>query len=98
MGPTWILSAPDGPYGGPMNLAIRVYILQALGWHKMETYGGKPWRSNIMRKSIQWPLLLVESPVEAFIELFAQLIQYACACAWGFVYGIGPRVRKPHVI
>ena len=24
MGPTWILSAPDGPHVGPMNLAIRV--------------------------------------------------------------------------
>ena len=23
MGPTWVLSAPDGPYVGPMNLAIR---------------------------------------------------------------------------
>ena len=23
MGPTWALSAPDGPHGGPMNLAIR---------------------------------------------------------------------------
>ena len=26
MGPTWVLSAPDGPYVGPMNLAIRVSI------------------------------------------------------------------------
>ena len=24
MGPTWALSAPDGPYVGPMNLVIRV--------------------------------------------------------------------------
>ena len=23
-GPTWVLSAPDGPHVGPMNLAIRV--------------------------------------------------------------------------
>ena len=26
MGPTWVLSAPDGPHVGPMNLAIRVYV------------------------------------------------------------------------
>ena len=26
MGPTWVLSAPDGPYVGPMNLAIRICI------------------------------------------------------------------------
>ena len=24
MGPTWVLSAPDGPHVGPINLAIRV--------------------------------------------------------------------------
>ena len=27
MGHTWVLSAPDGPHIGPMNLAIRVYKL-----------------------------------------------------------------------
>ena len=27
MGNTWVLSAPDGPHVGPMNLAIRVIIL-----------------------------------------------------------------------
>ena len=26
MGPTWVLSAPDGPHVGPMNLAIRIAI------------------------------------------------------------------------
>ena len=28
MGPTWVLSAPDGPHVGPINLAIReVFII-----------------------------------------------------------------------
>ena len=26
IGPTWVLSAPDGPHSGPMNLAIRGYM------------------------------------------------------------------------
>ena len=26
MGPTWVLSAPDGPHVGPMNIAIRAGI------------------------------------------------------------------------
>ena len=26
MGPTWVLSAPDGPHVGPINLAIREWI------------------------------------------------------------------------
>ena len=30
MGPTWVLSAPDGPHVGPMNLAIRVIRWQLL--------------------------------------------------------------------
>ena len=30
MGPTWVLSAPDGPHVGPMNLAIRVLIIMAI--------------------------------------------------------------------
>ena len=25
MGPTWVLSAPDGPHVGPVNLAVRDY-------------------------------------------------------------------------
>ena len=25
MGPTWVLSAPDGPHVGPMNIATRAY-------------------------------------------------------------------------
>ena len=29
MGPTWILSAPDGPHVDPMDLAIRVLLLDA---------------------------------------------------------------------
>ena len=31
MGPTWVLSAPDGPHIGPMSLAIRVYALRWWG-------------------------------------------------------------------
>ena len=26
MGPTWVLSAPDGPHVGPINLTIRVGV------------------------------------------------------------------------
>ena len=28
MGPTWVLSAPDGLHAGPMNFAIRAVICQ----------------------------------------------------------------------
>ena len=29
MGPTWVLSAPDGPHGGPTNLAIWDLMVEA---------------------------------------------------------------------
>ena len=29
MGPTWVLSAPDGPHVGPMNLSIRVVLIES---------------------------------------------------------------------
>ena len=31
MGPTWVLSAPDGPHVGPMNLAIREALICTKG-------------------------------------------------------------------
>ena len=30
MGPTWVLSAPDGPHHGPMNLVIREYMYSVI--------------------------------------------------------------------
>ena len=32
MGPTWVLSAPDGPHVRPMNLAIRDHLLPVPCW------------------------------------------------------------------
>ena len=32
MGPTWVLSVPDGPHVGPMNLAIRDIACIILNW------------------------------------------------------------------
>ena len=32
MGPTWVLSAPEGPHVSPMNLAIRGYSIGSCGY------------------------------------------------------------------
>ena len=46
MAPTWILSAPDGPHDGPMNIAFRVATggwragslrLQLEAWYILQT-------------------------------------------------------------
>ena len=44
MGPTWVLSAPDGPHVGPVNLAIREYQ-----WYDDD------WRACL----IPWPVFIV---------------------------------------
>ena len=40
MGPIWVLSAPDGPHVGPMNLAIRD-IANIMAAHDLVTQGAK---------------------------------------------------------
>ena len=47
MGPTWVLSAPDGPHVGPMNLAIRVYdYLTSNGLLYESQYGFRRYHST----------------------------------------------------
>ena len=41
MGPTWVLSAPDGPHVSPINLAIRVTV--QLSWGGTVTVVFNPW-------------------------------------------------------
>ena len=47
MGPTWVLSASDGPHVGPMNLAIRVYdYLTSIGLLYESQYGFRRYHST----------------------------------------------------
>ena len=39
MGPTWGLWAPDGPHIGPINLAIRVVVLEVFFIKGMQLLG-----------------------------------------------------------
>ena len=54
MGPTWVLSAPDGPHVAPMNLAIRVIRESELFWllnwdHLVGYFMMAPSNGNIFR-------------------------------------------------
>ena len=57
MGPTWVLSAPDGPHVGPMNFAIREFHcnmflgfrLRVIIWH----WTGNKLLSESMMSSLQ---------------------------------------------
>ena len=49
MGPTWVLSPPNGPHVGPINLAIRVMCLYSNGIHlycRHETYSRRKGHSD----------------------------------------------------
>ena len=41
MGPTWVLSAPDWPHVGPMNLAIRVILHMSGSLESAHPGGGR---------------------------------------------------------
>ena len=40
MGPTWVLSAPDGPHAGPMDIALR-YPISERKFYTKEFHGSK---------------------------------------------------------
>ena len=46
MGPIWVLSVPNGPHVGPMNLAIRVIYQKSASVHVMTSS-----QTRYMRKS-----------------------------------------------
>ena len=49
MRPTWVLSAPDGPHVGPMNLAIRVH--HSFGF--ATSYNTFQWYTSL-QQALQW--------------------------------------------
>ena len=58
MGPTWLLSAPGGPHGGPMNFVIRGLALSSYStigvWGNI--CGVFMLRNSMIRYITRWPL------------------------------------------
>ena len=56
MGPTWVLSAPDGPHVGPINLAIRVFLLCCASlWYELIIQQ----KQNKAQQKLAWKHLFV---------------------------------------
>ena len=57
-GPTWVLSAPDEPHGGPMNLAIRGSVIaqrdshlsRCLSWADQSSKRSRQYAAQIRRQ------------------------------------------------
>ena len=60
MGPTWVLSAPDGPHVGLMNLAIRVI---------MQAYGSQNYRRCTKLHNVKGKMEVLAVPRGAFIVM-----------------------------
>ena len=66
MGPTWVLSAPDGPHVGPMNLAIWVYLINdyITTWKHFRITGhlcGDLRHSDVNTMFVNYPYQLIAS-------------------------------------
>ena len=66
MGPTWVLSALDGPHVGPMNLAIRVLIRLHICWNKTTIHKQTCWCIYVYNVYIYIYSFRYESSVYAF--------------------------------
>ena len=68
MGPTWVLSAPDGPHVGPMNLAMRAPLLQmkAIIWTNAGLLLIGPLKTNFRD-------ILIKIKQFSFMEIYLEL-------------------------
>ena len=101
MGPTWVLSAPDGLHVGPMNLAIRVVTAEFLWFSRFQVFGGQ---TIIFRIADETPQALTELwvlrnehfdfPVDLLFKLVLSLQMFdntpwkRYPHHWPFVWGI----------
>ena len=89
MGPTWVLSAPDGPHLGPMTLAIRVPNIKV-----------ERWRDPIIFISeihilVKWHLYIETTPLSAhwkYLHWLYILVQFlvtinSCRAPFGWKFG-----------
>ena len=63
MGPTWVLSAPDGPHVGPMNLAIMVVSL--LAWCTLTDPNRRMILRSYFTDKMYYPNIFCEKKVNA---------------------------------
>ena len=73
LGPTWVLSAPDGPHVGPMNLAIRVV------YHKTNMMNCSIYFRSVDIVHLWWALhlRLWDSSLRQWIYLHSESPEYS---------------------
>ena len=100
MGPTWVLSAPDGPHVGPMNLAFR--DLLCLAWSWLETDSSSNFFIYIVHYN-DVIMGMMASQITSLAIIYSTVYSGAdqgnikAPHYWPFVWGIhGSPVNSPH--
>ena len=84
MGPTWVLSAPDGPHVGPMNLAIRDAITKTsncLDLLILEHRILKWIKSG--KKQLHESMMMIQF-LETYASTLLEAFQIRKPCSWTF--------------
>ena len=69
MGPTWVLSALDGPHVIPMNIAIRVYLMKRQN-EKKYTVQPTPEKRMVGRSSGKHVILVTIAATTTLMSYF----------------------------
>ena len=74
MGPTWVLSAPDGPHVGPMNLVTRDVVLCTTMHTMYQFWIEFNWMVRKISHTAYWqvPKLNAVETVDAFSLMISQ--------------------------
>ena len=74
MGPTWVLSAPNGPHVGPMNLVIRGCSLVSVLW----LYIPLSRDTDFMLSTCLW--LITEINVHKYVTNWGEVLRILSTC------------------
>ena len=105
MGPTWVLSAPDGPHVGPMNIAFRDAITDPQ-WYKLQTYfdtSFNKFQTTINITPSVKPLSLNVTLWATMHNAMLQVSSVKCGSVWGIETSTGcvamanpARLQRPY--
>ena len=77
MGPTWVLSALDGPHVGPMNLAIRGYCIYGTNcWYHAIICGNSPLKNKKLVKRSNYRRCRYNSFLSIYLSLSIYIYSY----------------------
>ena len=98
MGPTWVLSAPDGPHVGPTNLAIRGVIdMSRLEEVSLTSTDSRRPRDDAYMHQLTKPLLAYIMDFRLFRRARSLSEEMQCRCYFGYCEQIAMKFSLANV-